>query len=345
MSDQCYEQLFSVSEDVMRLDPWERQIKPFVLKRSSAPDKFVLVAFEREKDAKHVRLLADTEGVRNWLGQDGLGTESPTQQFTRRMDGNYLEVVQDPPGRNAYEKQRLLTRDLKLVFREKRPGQPLASVTEAVQLEQLLHYMKAVRKVLTRIDAQPQSKTWLKPAPNMTVPAYVFEDGQILTQETMTFRLTDWRKPTVPILDEFTLARLARLPQDEDQYELFFFYLPMVTQRDGASYYPVTGFLVSLTTGIIEWSEVLIPAPGWQERLLRKLGDFWLARDARPGRILCAHAGQFQDLSGDFRKMHIPYEKILQSYVGDELMASYLKMSRIKEKQYEQLDVPVEPEK
>lgn len=346
VSDRTYEELYAASEDVMRLDPWERLVQPFVLKRAATPDAFVLVAFEREDSAKQVRLFSSAEGVRMWLRQDSLGDETTTGQFTRRMDGNYLEVVQDPPAFNVYEKQQLLGRDLKLVFREKRPGQPLISVTDEARMDQLLHYMKAVRKVLMRAEETPQTqKVWLQATTNFTAPAYILEDGQIVAKESFSLRLTERQKPAPPVLDEFTLARMARLPMDEDQYELFFFYLPMVTHRDGDAYYPVTGFLVNLVNGVIEWSEVLVPAPGWHETLLRKLVKFWLTREARPGRVLCAHAGQFQTLSGDFRKAQIPFEKIAQSYVGDELMASYLKMSRIKEKHFEQMNVPIEPEK
>lgn len=342
MPNEIQEKFFSVAEDIMRLDPWSRDMEPIALCPQEGTDHMMVVVFIKDGDERVVRFIRNRRALRTWLEAMHRDGEGDMLALISQVEDDYNEVVQDPDQMNGYEKKQNEERDMPIVCRKKRPGQPLVSFSNT-ELEGLLPYLRALRKVLA-LDHQNDAPRYIA-SEKVLLQAYHFENGKVEALAPIELRPFERQQTNKTYLDEFTLARLARTATDDEQYELFYFYLPMVHQHEGRSYFPMTAFLVNLNTGVINWSEVLMPKPGWEEALLRKLSQYFFEEEIVPGRILCARLNWYESFAEDMRRSYIPFEKISKTYIGDELTESYVKMAHLKGRYFEQLLIPFEPEK
>ncbi len=357
MTNQFWDQqemdaLFTVAEDIYRFDPWESRIAPFVLQDPHAPEPAVLVVFGKDDTGmRDIRLILGTVGIRNWLLEGSLGffedTDIPNiEDIVNRFEGSYLEVGYNTPNLNNYEKRSNSDRHRPITFRRQRPGFGLASMVDTADYVRLLSYLKAILKLLTRgmlgseVEAAYHSDMVLS---NTMLTAACFgltEDGP-LAQAPFVLSREEALATSSAILDEFSNARVKHLPPDGTSFELYYFYIPSLSNGNGAL--PRAFFLVDLDSGLLEWNDILIESDHWHEQLLRRLWQFFIDRGSRPDTIILQNLDAFCNLSSDIRRAGIHPEYMRYSYVGQELFESYLEASHIKEYQILANLVPKEP--
>lgn len=359
MSNQNWEKqemeaLFTVAEDIYRFDPWESNIAPFVLHDPHTPDLPVLVVLgEDDIGMRDIRFILGTNGMRNWLLEDGWNSldEEDTipniEDIVNRFEGSYLEVGYNTPNLNNYEKRMNGNHHRPITFRRQRPGYGLASMVDAGEFVRLLRYLKALLKLLTRgmlgqeVDVVYHTDVLLS---NNMLTAAAFQLTDEVPEPTAPFVLSRDTALTIApaVLDEFSNARVKHLPSDGSNFELYYFYIPTLSTGGGAL--PRAFFLVDLDTGLLEWNDILIETDHWHEQLLRRLWHFFLEeRGYRPDTIILQNSDAFCNLSSDIRRAGIHPEYMRYSYVGQELFESYLEASHIKEYQILANLVPNEP--
>lgn len=338
MSEELFDELYEMAEDVIRLDPWSRQVAPFVLR---ADDEAYLVVFEKDGERDAVRFLCGISGLRGYLYDDAADNRYRAEAYVRQFDGHYLEMQSGVTALSSYERKLLNERERRIVFRAQTPGALPTSIV--VERPRLLQLLKAVRTLLLRSLETPLARARVHDKMVFAAPAYRLDDGQVVEDGDWTVKQAALLAADPAQVDAFTAARLLRLPSDEQVYELFFFYLPIATDETGPAVYPMTFFLVNLDSGLIEWSEVVLPRPEWPKRLLRGLWRYFIEENVRPARIFTYHTRLFCALAQDCRAAGVAFEKIGHSYVGEELLAAYLKMAHIREKRFLEERVPQDP--
>lgn len=329
------ESLYHVAEDVVRLDPWHRQLSPFVLRDGQ---DYVLVSFENHGPSQIIRFYRGDDGIRAYF----LSQQEPSGQALERVAewtaAAYWEVVDQPFKMTEWEKDNAQGQDRTLAFRAKKAHVPPKALAKS-HAAKLLVYLRALRKILSQDDDSSLQKK-VGGQNEIRLPAYDLQDKKEMTLKEIVLRPFGKVADREPVIDEFTAARLRYAPVDEDRYELYFFYLPITTEDKVRPYFLTTVFLVNLSDGIIEWSDVLPQSPHFRKDLLEKLFAFWLDRGGAPAGVLCAKRHLYDSLYPDFRQAGIPFEKISQSYVGAELIQTYMASSKIKPGHYDSLQVP-----
>lgn len=357
MSNQNWEKqemdaLFTVAEDIYRFDPWESNIAPFVLHDPHTPDQPVLVVFGQDDTGmRDIRFILGTVGIRSWVLEDTWGffedTEIPNiEDIVNRFEGCYLEVGYNTPNLNNYEKRTNGDRHRPITFRRQRPGFGLASMVDTVDYVRLLCYLKAILKLLTRgmLGGALNDAYYTDTAFSNTMlsaACFALTDEGPTAQAPFVLSRDEALATTPAILDEFSNARVKHLPPDGTSFELYYFYIPTLSNGNGAL--PRAFFLVDLDTGLLEWNDILIEADHWHEQLLRRLWQFFIDRGRRPDTIILQNLDAFCNLSSDIRRAGIHPEYMRYSYVGQELFESYLEASHIKEYQILANLVPKEP--
>ena len=331
--------LYTVAEDINRFAPWESNIAPFMLIDPAHPDAYVLVVMEDDGEGtSDIRLMLGLTGLRAWLAeqeQEPFADDDvlSADEFVARYDGYYLEVGYNMPNLNSYEKRQLDGREHCITFRRQRPGYGLATIVDNRDFAHLERYLRAILRLLTKCqlndDASARYRLQRQGGKERfrTAAFLLTEDGPVQTDDFVLTR-SEWLQASGCVVDEFTDARVKRLPNDGHVYELYFFYLPLMVS--GKSMLPRSFFLVDLETGFIEWSEVILPESGWAETLLRRLWDFFFENGARPDQLLIQNIGAYTALAADLKRAGIHNEYISQSYVGQELLDSYLQATHMK---------------
>ena len=343
--------LYTVAEDLYRFAPWESDFAPFILMDPAHPDAYVLVVMENDKEStSDIRLILGTCGIRAWLAeQNRAATEESDdfseEEFVSRYDGYYLEVGYNMPTLNNYEKRLLEGRPYRITFRRQRPGYELATIVDSRDYIHLERYLRAILQLLTHQllgDVSNQMYRLQFNGSKELLHAAAFSLDTTPPQQTTPFVLTraQWLAPLPAVIDEFTNARVKYLPRDGRIFELYFFYLPMLMA--GKTTIPRSFFLVDLESGFIEWNNVVLSDPGWQEKLLRQLWKFFLEEGARPQEILIQNIGVYCALAEDIASAGIRVERITHSYVGQELLDSYLQAAHLKLHQV--VDIPSPPD-
>lgn len=344
--------LFTIAEDIDRFDPWESNVAPFVLHDPKNPDTPVLVVFGQDDAGMHdIRFIFGNIGMRNWLMEDGweLSDDADVpfiEDIVNRFEGDYLEVGYNTPNLNNYEKRLNGERHRLITFRRQRPGYSLASIVETGDFVRLSRYLKAILKLLTRnmlgdaVASIYKIDTTL--SENMlTAASFTLTDDVPEVADTFTLSRSTAMTLSNVILDEFSNARVKHLPSDGTSFELYYFYIPTLSNSGGAL--PRAFFLVDLDSGLLEWNDVLIESDHWYEALLRRLWHFFIDRGLRPDTIILQNLDAFCNLSADIRRAGIHPEYMRYSYVGQELFESYLEASHIKEYEILANLVPKEP--
>lgn len=326
--------LYDVAEDVVRLDPWHRRMAPFVFQED---DRYFLVAFETHKGSRSIRFYHGDPGARAYF----LMEEAPDHVLGRVAEWTaavYWEVVDQPFKMTDWEREIAADRDRALAFRSKKAHLPPEAMSKK-DSARVLVYLRALRKMLSQDKDQGLQRVSASQG-DLRLPA--FDLGREGPMEPVEVLIRPFVKAPdlAPVVDEFTAARLRFAPIGEDRYELFFFYLPIITDNKAQPYFMVTAFLVNLTDGVIEWSDVLPQSPRFRQVFLGKLFTYWLDQGFAPAGILCSKRHFCEALGPDLRQAGIPLEKIAQSYVGEELSETYMSSSRIKPGHYESLLVP-----
>lgn len=329
------ENLYGVAEDVVRLDPWHRQIAPFVLRSEK---DYVLVTFESQGQSQSIRFYDGDLGSRAYFLEHEDPSREPLEKLAEWTAGAYWEVVDQASRMSDWERQNAEGQDRSLAFRSKKAGLPPDSLSKK-ESSKILGYMRALRKILSR-DADKALQKKLSGQSEIRLPSFDMETKSFDEPGEATLRLFSKKRDLAPVIDEFTAARLRFSPVEEDHYELYFFYLPITTEERGKRYFMLTAFLVNLSDGVIEWSDVLPQGPNFRKNLMTKLFNYWLEEGIAPAGVLCSMRYLYELLEADFRQAGIPFEKINQSYVGSELIETYMTSSKIKVSQYEALQVP-----
>lgn len=339
--------LYTVAEDIDRFAPWDWGIAPFVLIDPAHPDAVVLVTIEDDGEGtSDIRLILGLSGIRVWMReQEGFDDEDESapfsaEQFVNHYDGYYLEIGYNMHNLNSYEKRLLEGRSQRITFRRQRPGYGLATIVDNRDCAHLERYLRAILKLLARQqlkDANDVYRLQMHGAKEMLrTAAFILSDDTPEPTDPFVLTRQQWLETTGPVIDEFSNARVKHLGADGRMYELFFFYLPaMVGAKNNL---PRAFFLVDLESGFLEWNEVLLDESSWQETLLRGLWSFFINRGARPQEILLANVNIYCALAEDIAAAGIRPEYIPSSYVGQELLESYLQATHLK--QHQMMDDP-----
>lgn len=344
--------LYTVAEDIDRFAPWESDIAPFMLIDPAHPDAYVLVVIEDDGEGtSDIRLILGLTGLRAWLAEQEQETFEDddalsAEEFVARYDGYYLEVGYNMPNLNSYEKRQLDGRDHLITFRRQRPGYGLATIVDSRDFAHLERYLRAILKLLTKcqlnedVSARYQMLQRGGRERFRTAAFLLTEEGPVQTDDFVLTR-NDWLRPTGCVVDEFTDARVKRLPNDGHIYELYFFYLPLMVASK--SMLSRSFFLVDLESGFIEWNEVILSENDWPEQVLRRLWSFFLDNGARPDQVLIQNIGTYAALAADLNRAGIHNEYISHSYVGQELLDSYLQATHMKAHQMMDDSFPRDP--
>lgn len=346
--------LYTVAEDVNRFSPWEDGIAPFVLIDPEHPDAYVLVVIETDGEGtSDIRLMLGASGIRTWMiEQDTAGLadseddDLSVEQFVNRYEGYYLEVGYNMPNLNNFEKRLLDGREQRITFRRQRPGYGLATIVDSRDYAHLERYLRAILKLLARQklgSAVSDAYRLQMHGPHDMLRTAAFTLNDDVPEETAPFVLTrdDWLDYGDMIIDEFTNARVKHLHGDGRIYELFYFYLPQMVAAKGTL--PKAFFLVDLETGFLEWNDVIISDSGWQETLLRQLWNFFLEQGARPQEILIQNINTYSNIAADMAAAGIRPVYTPHTYVGQELLDSYLHATHVKQHQMMDDHFPRDP--
>lgn len=344
--------LFTVAEDIDRFAPWEDDIAPFALIDPAHPEAVVLAVIEDDGEGTHaIRLILGTSGIRTWMLEQAASSEDDdaaisVEEFVNRYDGYYLEVGYNMPNLNSYEKRLLENQTHRITFRRQRPGFGLATIVDGRDYGHLERYLRAILKLLTRQLLNDTASGLFRldlhgPKEMLRTAAFALTDDGPVVSEPFVLTRAMWLETTAPVVDEFTNARVKHLPADGHLYELFFFYLPaMVGNKNNL---PRAFFLVDLETGFLEWNEVILDETDWQEKLLRSLWAYFLDQGSRPDEVLISSVNTYCSLAADIRATGIRPEYLPHSYVGQELLESYLQATHLKQHQMMDDTFPRDP--
>lgn len=324
------ESVYPVAEDLILLDPWCDIPAPFVLRDPARPEAFVVVLFERGPEtARSIRFLLGPRGLRSWLQeQEAARADDPNsaEPFISQYDGYFMEVGYDTPNLNNFEQR--LTRGKKhvITFRRQRPGYTLATMTDKDELDFLRSLLSALRQ-LTVHKRLPRAQHGERIHEEYGFSLPCFELGETVTEAAPMV----WKRETLlaagPLLmDEFSDARVRHLPKSHDALELFFFYLPVrgvVTSMLSMSF-----FLVNLDNGLLEWSEMITPKKGWEKEFISRLWEYFYTRGSRPETVITFQTNLYCALAADLRRAGITAEHTLHGYAADEILESYLRITR-----------------
>lgn len=328
--------LYPIAEDIYRLDPWETDVAPFILMDTNNPEAYVLVLIEEDGDAfKDIRLVLGRRGLSAYLEERAILPSEEylsAEELINHFDGYYLEIGFNTPHLNLFEKKVANNHNDRIItFRRQRPGYALATIVDKRDLEHIGRYLTAIRHLLTHQKLEPYQPLRVLQSDGTIFEAPAYDIAGEVPTPLPRFRVSQQAllKPQPAILDEFSTARVKYLPSNQGIYELFFFYLT-VAQSDKKSMLPMTFFLVNMETGILEWSEVITPQ-SFPEVVLRRLWQHFINENTKPAHILISHSGLYTAIASDLRAAGIITEKILNTYVGDELLEGYLNVARLKE--------------
>lgn len=343
--------LYTVAEDISRFAPWEDGIAPFVLIDPEHPEAYVLVVIEDDGEGtSDIRLILGAAGIRAWMvEQDDASAEDDefsVESFVNRYEGYYLEVGYNMPNLNNFEKRLLDGYEQRITFRRQRPGYGLATIVDNRDYAHLERYLRAILQLLTQQKLGLATNKFYRlrmhgPKDMLQTAAFTLGDGLLELTEPFILTQDDWMDHSAPIIDEFTNARVKHLRCDGRMYELFYFYLPQMVSTKGAL--PKAFFLVDLETGFLEWNDVIVSESGWQEKLLRELWEFFLNLGARPQDLLLQNINTYCSLSEDITAAGIRPVYTPHTYVGQELLDSYLHATHIKQHQMMDDHFPRDP--
>lgn len=346
--------LFTVAEDIGRFAPWDDGYAPFVLISPEHPDAMVLVVIESgDEGTSDIRLFLGRDGMRIWmLEQDNEEDDNDderlfsAERFVNRYEGYYLEVGYNTPFLNNYEKRQLEDRDGRITFRRQRPGFGMATIVDNRDFAHLEVYLCAILKLLMRRMLSDMTnaayKLDLHGARDMLcTAAFTLEEDGPQPAAPFVFTRKEWLTHGNAVIDEFTNARVKHLPVDGRLYELFYFFIPTMVSSRGEL--PRAVFLTDLETGFLEWNTVVIGKEDWAERLLRELWTYFLEQGSRPEEILLANVNAYRALAADISACGIRPEYTSHSYVGQELLESYLQATHAKNYHLMDDPFPTEP--
>ncbi|MDO4280574.1 MAG: hypothetical protein Q4C56_02985 [Peptococcaceae bacterium] len=345
-----FEALYTVAEDIYRFSPWEIGIEPFVLMDPEHPEAYVVVVFEESGDGVfYVRLLLGAEGLRAWMVEDSLDENDENfviEEAVGRYEGLYLEVGFNTDDLNNFEKRLTSGRERIITFRRQRPGYGMASIVDSRDYAHLHRYLRAILQLLTRqmlgdhVNATFSSRLDGH-QPRFTAAAFALGESVPEPAEDFVFDRKRMMKAQPMAVDEFTNARVMHLEVGDQIMELFYFYLPSMADKKGRL--PRAFFLVDLETGFIEWNDVQMADDDWRENLLRALWDYFFEIGERPERLIFSNLSAYVGMRMDCIRAGIFTEWVPHSYIGKEILESYLSATHLKAHQLFEDHFPKEP--
>lgn len=339
------ESVYPVAEDLVLLDPWSNMPAPFVLRDPAHPEAFVTVLFEQgEEGARRIRFLLGPRGLRSWLQElEAARADDPdgAEPFICQYDGYYMEMSVDTPNLNNFE--RSIVRDKKhvITFRRQRPGYILATMIDKTDLEFLRDRLAALRQLIVHKrlpPARPDAR--IRAEYGLSLPCF---DMGATGEEAASFvwRRSDVLKAGPLLIDEFSDARVRHLPASSESLELFFFYLPV--RGVVTSMLHMAFFLVNLDSGLLEWSEMITPKKNWEQDFIRLLWDYLYRRGSRPASIMTFQINLYCALAADVRRAGMGLEYSVHGFAADEILESYLRITRPRVRELFNDDAPREP--
>lgn len=261
--------LETLYEDILRLDPWQRLGAGAILvfAMPEANDATYVLALSDDPTYRNVTFYPDLDGLR--LHLDSRGNDPLALQTGHERTA--ITVALDDEG---------------LMTAIHRPGLSLDHPDEA-SLATLERLFTVFRKILRNGDAVPAAE---KRGEKLLLPTWRIHPLETESLGLVAYRpYADIHYPA-PVTDEFTLARLARLPKGSTAYELAYFYLPedhLASAHIGPGEpLPVVVFLVNLDLGVIEWNTILLAQPNWRKQMLQQLYQWIFSEGARPAELI-----------------------------------------------------------
>ena len=339
------EAVYPVAEDLVLLDPWSSLPAPFVLRDPAHPEAFVTVLFGRgDAGDRTIRFLLGPRGLRSWLQEleaDQADDPNGAEPFISQYDGYYMEMSVDTANLNNFERRIVRGKQHIITFRRQRPGYTLATMIDKTDLEFLRDRLTALRQLIVHKrlpQARPQAR--IRAEYGLSLPC--FDLGpEVREAAPFVWKRSDVLKAGPLLMDEFSDARVRHLPASGDSLELFFFYLPV--RGVVTSMLSMAFFLVNLDTGLLEWSEMITPKKNWEQDFLRRLWDFLYSRGSRPESIMTFQINLYCTLAADLRRAGIGLDYTVHGFAADEILESYLRITRPRARDLFNDDTPREP--
>lgn len=319
--DVALQEVLILAEDVYRLAPWDRlpdnQLYLFVPEED--PDAWVSVYFSKDAPASCIYFNLATSGLRSQLDFMTLeGAERMVAEYDR-----HAYVVQFDEDNHSSQANSELDIGIFLVS----PGEPWRFVEDEQSLTYISRFLSSLRQIFHQgqpviggsyvIDEKHDQLSSL-----LTVPQWHVGLKTLTYDGLVSFNPFEVYDMSSSQLDEFTLERLKRLPPSLNDYELYFFYLRILSAEHDQMF-PRVYFLVNLESGEIEWTHVISKKKNSETLLLREIFNHFFKIGRRPNVIFISNDRLYERVAVTFEEAAIDVEPITMSYVADELMTAY----------------------
>lgn len=309
-----YEDIFTLVEDILRLDPWHRlpADQLLLLEAAENPHAYVTVAFHAEDNRRDLSFLLGEGGLRAHLD---MTLKSGAEKHVAECEQHRLFVT---TGEIALQDEEHVLRNHSplIALRRQSPGSQPTTLLEATDLTYLSRFLRALRHILRH--ESNIAPAHLDAMDRITIPTWQLINDNV--QKIEKRRLSPF-KPSPRKnnhIDEFTNYRISRLPVDKDERELFIYYLPLKKNA-----MPRVFFLVNLESGMIEWHDFQ-SGENWMSPMLRHLYNHFNHIGAVPATILTTNIGAYNTLYQDLTDAGIYFEALAESFVADELINAYI---------------------
>lgn len=206
-----------------------------------------------------------------------------------------------------------------ITFLYERPGRGLRQPVKEAELRLLTQLMRATLGILRRSD-WPQKPTqqqegWL-------YSRYKMVEGSGDTKKSGRVRLMPQHfvKLKKPLLDDFTKARMRRLPSNGKIYELLKLTLSP-TSKDGVrAIKPEVYFLVDLETSSMDFAVLFVEEQETTFYFLQRFYEIYLKKGERPAHVLVTNRPLYTRLARDFKDGHMLLEWMNVSYVAQDVL-------------------------
>ncbi len=309
-----YEEVFTLVEDILRLDPWRRlpADQLLLLEPAENPRAYVAVAFDAVGDRRDLSFLLGEGGIRAHLD---IALKSGAESRVAECEQHRLLVTTGNIELN--DEERFLRDDEpSIALRRQSPGHLPTTILDATDLAYLSRFLRALRHILCHEPTIAPSR--LDALDRLTLPAWQLVNDKPQQAESRRLEPFEPAPRSRNHIDEFTNYRISRLPVDIDERELFIYYLPL-----SKNIAPRAFFLVNLESGMIEWNCVW-PGDNWMQPVLRRLYNHFERSGAVPATILTTNISAYNTLFQDLSDAGIYFEPITSSFVADELVSNYI---------------------
>lgn len=298
--------LETLCDDIARLDPWHRFGDDALIAFCPAEDESqpYFISFFADSDGKELAIHPGLNGLRLYMEMhqhdilsEQISHETDALILSWDSDGLHMEkclpglVPDQPQGQDLVLMERLLTVLRKLC----RSGNNLALPFDWSD--------DSIQAPTWRIHLQDSEYLGLRsyhPYENLADPP--------------------------PLTDEFTLARLAKLPVGHASYEIFHWYLlgdPSILPMDPGTPLPMVVFLVNLDTGLIEGNELMLAGPDWHKKAIRKIYDIFFEKGTRPQQLFVASFETYRHYHREWNQAKIAGNCPGESYVAESLLEEF----------------------